>query len=194
MPRPREFSAQDVLEKAMRVFWAQGYEASSLQNLTEAMEISKSSFYDTFGSKHELFISAIDHYNKTIAKHQAAAVIAEADTVKAGIAAVFRNAANSVIEGGENCGCFLNNCAGEVAPHDSVATKHLGAGIKHLEEAFYSALCKAQDCGEIDPWREPRALARYLAAALNGLIVVGKARPEPDLLADIIDVTLAALD
>ncbi len=194
MARPREFDTQEALEKAMGVFWAQGYEASSLHDLTKAMEISKSSFYDTFGSKHDLFVSAIDHYNKHIATRRAAAVIAEADTVKAGIAAVFRNAADSVIEGGDNCGCFLNNCAGEVAPHDSVATKHLAAGLKHIEEAFYGALSKARDCGEIDPWREPRALARYLAAALNGLIVVGKARPEPEMLEDIIDVTLAALD
>jgi len=194
MPRPREFNTQDALQKAMGVFWAQGYQATTLQDLTKAMEISKSSFYDTFGSKHELFISAIDHYNETIAKPRTAAVIAEAACVKAGIAAVFRNAADSVIEGGENCGCFLNNCAGEVAPHDALATKHLAAGIKHIEEAFYGGLTMARDCGEIDPWREPRALARYLSASLNGLMVVGKVRPEREALEDIIGVTLAALD
>ena len=194
MARPREFNTQDALEKAMQVFWAQGYEATSLQDLTKAMEISKSSFYNTFGSKHELFVSTIDHYNKYVAAHRATAVIAEADTVKAGIAAVFRNSADSVMEGGDNCGCFLNNCAGEVAPHDSQATKHLAAGLKHMEDAFYTALLEAQECGEINPWREPRALARYLAAALNGLIVVGKVRPEREALDDIISVTLTALD
>ena len=194
MARPREFNTQDALEKAMQVFWAQGYEATSLQDLTKAMEISKSSFYDTFGSKHDLFISAIDHYNKTIASRLAATVIAGEDTVKEGIAAVFRNTADSVIEGGDNCGCFLNNCTGEVAPHDSLATKHLAAGLNHMENAFHEALLKAQDCGEIDPWREPRALARYLSAALNGLIVVGKVRPQRETLDDIIGVTLSALD
>ncbi len=194
MPRPREFNTQDALQKAMGVFWAQGYQATTLQDLTKAMEISKSSFYDTFGSKHELFISAIDHYNETIAKPRTVAVIAGAECVKAGIAAVFRNAADSVMEVGENCGCFLNNCAGEVAPHDALATKHLAAGIKHIEEAFYGALTMARDCGEIDPWREPRALARYLSASLNGLMVVGKVRPEREALEDIIGVTLAALD
>ncbi|MFB3054486.1 MAG: TetR family transcriptional regulator C-terminal domain-containing protein, partial [Alphaproteobacteria bacterium] len=132
--------------------------------------------------------------NETIAKPRTAAVIAGAACVKAGIAAVFRNAADSVMEGGENRGCFLNNCAGEVAPHDALATKHLAAGIKHIEEAFYGALTMARDCGEIDPWREPRALARYLSASLNGLMVVGKVRPEREALDDIIGVTLAALD
>lgn len=194
MARPREFNTQDALEKAMQVFWAQGYEATSLHDLTKAMEISKSSFYDTFGSKHDLFVSAIDHYNKTVASCLAATVIAGADTVKGGIAAVFQRTADSVIEGGDNCGCFLNNCAGEVAPHDSLATKHLATGLHHMEEAFHTALLKAQDCGEIDPWREPRALARYLSAALNGLIVVGKVRPQRETLDDIIDVTLSALD
>ena len=158
------------------------------------MAFSKSSFYDTFGSKHDLFVSAIDHYNKTVASCLAAAVMADADTVKAGVAAVFQRTADSVIEGGDNCGCFLNNCAGEVAPHDSLATSHMAAGLKYIEDAFHTALVKAQDRGEIDPWREPRALARYLSAALNGLIVVGKVRPERETLDDIIDVTLAALD
>ncbi len=50
MARPREFNAEDVLEKAMQLFWAKGYEATSLSELTAAMGLSKSSLFDTFGS------------------------------------------------------------------------------------------------------------------------------------------------
>ena len=78
MGRPREFNTEEALEKAMKVFWAQGYEAASLHDLTRAMAISKSSFYDTFGSKHDLFISAIKHYNKTVASRLISEIIRQA--------------------------------------------------------------------------------------------------------------------
>jgi len=66
MARPREFDANDALEQAMQVFWDQGYQSTSLNALTRAMGISKSSFYEAFGSKHELYLSALEHYNATV--------------------------------------------------------------------------------------------------------------------------------
>ena len=89
MGRPREFDTTEALERALDVFWANGYEATSMRDLTGAMGLSKSSLYDTFGSKHELFLSALDHYNKTSGQRSVLALIEKADTVKAGIAAAF---------------------------------------------------------------------------------------------------------
>ena len=66
MARPREFDATEALSKAMDVFWTKGYEATSLCDLLEAMDLSKSSFYDTFGSKHEVFLDTIRYYKKTM--------------------------------------------------------------------------------------------------------------------------------
>ena len=62
MGRPREFNENEALESAMQVFWAKGYDGASLGELTSAMGLSKSSLYDTFGSKHELFIAAVERY------------------------------------------------------------------------------------------------------------------------------------
>ncbi|HEX9701827.1 MAG TPA: TetR/AcrR family transcriptional regulator, partial [Rhodospirillales bacterium] len=66
MPRPREFETSEALNQAMQVFWTKGYEATSLADLIGAMNLSKSSFYDTFGSKHEVFLAAIEHYKQTV--------------------------------------------------------------------------------------------------------------------------------
>ena len=60
MVRPREFDANDALEQAMQVFWDKGYQSTSLNALTRAMSISKSSFYEAFGSKHELYLSRLN--------------------------------------------------------------------------------------------------------------------------------------
>ena len=66
MARPREFDADVALEQAMQVFWDMGYQSASLSSLTRAMGISKSSFYEAFGSKHELYLSALEYYNATV--------------------------------------------------------------------------------------------------------------------------------
>ena len=64
--RPREFKTEQALEDAMQQFWRVGYEATSLQDLLEAMHLSKSSLYQTFGSKHELFLRSIDFYQQSL--------------------------------------------------------------------------------------------------------------------------------
>ena len=58
-----EFDPEVALAKAMGVFWSQGYEATSTTDLMSAMGLSKSSLYQTFGSKRELFVRCLDHYS-----------------------------------------------------------------------------------------------------------------------------------
>ncbi len=194
MARPREFNAEDALEKAMQLFWAKGYEATSLQDLTAAMGLSKSSLYGTFGSKHELFLSAMDRYNETVAARRAAGVIDGAKDSRAGIAAVFAAFLDEMLGAGEKRGCFVNNSAVELAPHDAAVAARAAAGLAHLEEAFYGAVRQGQEAGDIARRRDARALARYLAASLNGLIVLAKTNPERAALEEVVGIVLAALD
>ena len=56
MPRPKEFSPDDAIEKAMQVFWHKGYEATSMEDLLTAMDLNRGSLYDTFGDKRQLFL------------------------------------------------------------------------------------------------------------------------------------------
>ena len=193
MARPREFSKDEALEKAMQEFWAKGYRATSLSDLTRAMGLSKSSFYDAFGSKRALFLSAIDHYNHTVGAAGTAALIAEAGGGRAGIAAVFEHHLADMVDAGERRGCFVNNSAIEMAPSDDQAAALVSAGLANLEEAFHGAVTEGQARGEIASEREPRALARYLASSLNGLVVLAKARPERTALDEVVSLVLETL-
>ena len=118
MARPREFDTEEALEKALQVFWAKGYEAASLCDLIGAMGISKSSFYEAFGSKRDLFLATLDRYNEHEAGRHARDLIEGAESVRAGIAAVFERQIEVMAGQGDRRGCFLNNCAVEMAPHD----------------------------------------------------------------------------
>ena len=194
MARPREFNVDQALDQAMQVFWSMGYESASLRDLTAAMGISKSSLYDTFGSKHELFLSAIDRYNTTISSCSLDAMIQQSPSPKTGIRIAFEAVIDRMVEEGEVRGCFVSNCAVEVACHDSAAANRIAEGLSNMEEGFYRAIERGQTLGEIPATREPRALARYLTSTLNGLLVMAKAKPDRETLQDVVGVALTVLD
>ncbi|SMG62426.1 transcriptional regulator, TetR family, partial [methanotrophic bacterial endosymbiont of Bathymodiolus sp.] len=68
MARPKAFDQEDVLDKAVAVFWAKGYEATSMQDLVDAMGIQRGSLYATFGSKQQLFLQSLERYGKVVVK------------------------------------------------------------------------------------------------------------------------------
>ncbi|HET8727115.1 MAG TPA: TetR/AcrR family transcriptional regulator [Alphaproteobacteria bacterium] len=123
--RPREFDADAALVAALDMFWRQGYEATSLDDLTRAMGISRSSFYGCFGSKHALLVAAIRRYSDERFEALAAIASGEADPATA-LRAVLTALTNP--NGGRE-GCFLVNCAAELAPHDpeveAISRRHL---------------------------------------------------------------------
>ena len=177
----------------MQVFWSKGYEATSLSDLIGAMKLSKSSFYDTFGSKHEVFLSAIEHYKKPVSAQVSAVSSLDAPARKL-IESLFERAVSRMTEEGGQRGCFLNNCAVEVALHDPAAAKLIGGGFGIMEDTFHALVERGQREGEIEPEKDARALARYLTSSLNGLMVVGKANPDSEALSDVARTALTVLD
>jgi TetR/AcrR family transcriptional repressor of nem operon len=194
MARPREFDTDQALEQAMQVFWSKGYEATSLHDLLEAMGLSKSSFYETFGCKHELFLAAMDRYNRTAATRGPAAALAAAPNARAGIAAVFEGAVEGICACPERRGCFVNNCAVEMAPHDPAVAAKAAEGMALTEEAFFETVRRAQVEGDISVAHDARVLARYLTSSLSGLLVLAKAKPDKRTLRQVVRVVLSALD
>jgi TetR/AcrR family transcriptional repressor of nem operon len=192
MARPREFNRDEVLERAMQVFWSKGYAATSMRDLTEAMGLSKSSLYDTFGSKHDLFLESIDFYrdNVTIQVRSVAELEKPAMQV---IAAVLGRAVDRILEPNGRRGCFLNNCAVEIGPIDDKAAERLRAGFGVMEETFLRLVRRAQLEGAISPTRDALSLARYLTSTVNGIMVIGKANPDRAVLDDIVRVAITSL-
>ena len=69
MGRPREFDVDDALDRAMRVFWAKGYQGASLDDLLAAMGIGRGSLYKAFGDKRSLYLAALQRYDAEIVDH-----------------------------------------------------------------------------------------------------------------------------
>ncbi len=155
--RPREFDEGKALETALRTFWEKGYEAASLEELTKAMGLSRSSFYGTFGSKQQLFQRALARYSKNGLKNlQEVAYQSPEDPVGAMIAAL----ANP--QGGPH-GCMLINCVTELAPNDAEVAR---IGRQHLE-TIETIIANAID--PLDPDSARDQASAYASLAIGTL-------------------------
>lgn len=192
MARPREFDARQALEHAMQVFWTEGYEAASLAGLTRAMGISKSSLYETFGSKHELFLASLGLYSETELGRMSGHLDADVSARRA-IESLFAMFVERAL-GSDPRGCLLGNCASEVGPRDPLAAARIAEGMGKLEDAFRRTVARGQAAGEIPETHDALSLARYLTCVANGLRVMGKATPDRGVLNDMKRLALAALD
>lgn len=192
MGRAKAFDVDDALHEAMNVFWSNGYKATSMADLTAAMGISKSSLYETFGSKHDLFLATIEYYIRTVTSQISGAAHINAPAIKI-IRALFARAVQRMTEPNSRRGCYLNNCAVEVSVRDSEAAQHVANGLMLMEEAFYTLIIRGQREGMISASLNPTSMARYLVSNLNGILVMGKAQTDTEKLYDVVDITMAAL-
>ena len=193
MGRPREFERDVVLDRAMRVFWARGYEATSIEHLVARMGIQRGSLYATFGDKRALFFAAIERYDR-VETSKLLATLEEPPSGKAAIQRFFRLKVELATAPGRPRGCLVTNSAAELASRDRGTGTRVGAVLTRLDAAFQRAVVRAQKAGEIDPRRNPRALARFLTSSAQGLSVMAKAFPDRAALDDIVEVILEVVD
>ena len=153
MPRPKEFSPDEALAKAMEVFWAQGYEATTVQDLVDAMGINRFSLYDTFGDKRSLFLSALDRYGASIANESLSALEGAEDGMAA-IRAFFLGQVERFSGEEGRRGCLMANCTAELAGRDDDAAERSRRALEGIQRAFRSALGRAQVAGDIGPDRD----------------------------------------
>ena len=117
MARPREFEREEVVQKALAVFWRQGYQATSVQDLVAVTGLNRGSLYDTFGDKHGLFLAVVEHYRTTITA-QRLARLEQPGPAREKIATFFKDMIEFSVGEGRLLGCLMTNSAIELAPHD----------------------------------------------------------------------------
>ena len=194
MGRNKEFDTTLVLHKAMEVFGHYGYEGTSLQNLLDGLGIARQSLYDTYGTKRDLFILAVKHY----VNEKSAAVISllqQPGSVKQIIAAIFAEVVAVLKDDQRRRECFIIDSAIDQVPHDAEIAEFFRKDVERLEQAFYEALVRAREEGELHKEKEHLlALARYLTHTRYALIQAAKLTANPDVLDDMAAVALTTLE
>lgn len=189
MARPKNFDPEHAVDAAMRAFWSHGYEATSMDDLTHACGIGRGSMYATFGSKDELYGLALERYQR-VEGEAAFACLDGPGTVPERIGRLFARFASDALDDPENRGCFVLNAAMERAPHDPEVARRVRDGLKAYERVLEDLLREGQEAGELPAGRDPRALARYLITALNGVRTTAKATRDRALVADAVQIAL----
>lgn len=189
--RPLEFDPDQALQAAMDVFWRQGYEATSLQDLLQAMGLSKSSFYQAFGSKHELFQRCLALFRERQVKRMLSA-LQRAPSGREFLRGILRSTAQ---EARAACpkGCLIMNTATEFAGRDPIVAELVADGTRDFAGVFRAAVIRAQEEGDVARDRDPDTLARYVVTTMSGLKTMVKAGLSPAAVTEVAEVALGAL-
>jgi len=190
--RPREFDQQQALEAAMRVFWMRGYETTSLEDLLAEMGISKSSFYQAFGSKAELFQKCLEHY-RDMSAQMLQASLAGSSSGWDFIRTTLEGVADSTGKKMGRAGCLLMNTATEFGQRDASVSSTVSTGLGRIQEIFKSALERAKAEGSVTAAADTQSLALFLATNLGGLKGMARAGAAPQAIRSVIGIVLAAL-
>lgn len=188
MARTKEFDPDVALRAAMDLFWRKGYEATSMQDLVDHLEIGRGSIYATFGSKHELYLLALDRYARESGDRALEHLSRPGPALPAVRALVEGFLAESLTD---RKGCFVTNTAVE-RPDDRSLGRTVESSWDGLETLIAGALTRARNQGELPEGRDPRALARFLVIMAQGLKVMARI-PDERRMRDAVDQALTLL-
>jgi TetR/AcrR family transcriptional repressor of nem operon len=192
MARTKDFDENEVLAKAVQLFWHKGYNGTSMQDLVDGLGISRSSLYDTYTDKHTLFVKALESYQNTSAG-KIQEIIDNGTTAKDTVKKLLELATNDLLCDKQQKGCFMVNAEVEVAPHDAEVNSLVCKNDQQMEEAFYQVIKKGQDSGELKNQQDARALSRFIFNTVKGMRVTAKSTTDRSVFEDIIGLTVGAL-
>jgi AcrR family transcriptional regulator len=188
--RPRAFDPDEALDAALRVFWKQGYEGTSMSDLTEAMGINRPSLYAAFGNKEELFAKALDRYS---ADQNCFMTKALGESTARGVAErLLHGVVEMLCDPATPTGCLMVQgalCTSEAA--ESVR-QALAARRKTGQTAIQERLKRAAADGDLPRGSRPEDLARYLTTIMQGLSIQASSGASKKELRRVADLALEA--
>ena len=190
MARSKEFNEEEALDKAMEIFWKQGYEKTSIQDLVDQMGIHRRSLYDTFGDKHSLFVQTLERYESLVAAQIKKQITEEMTTVES-IRKIFELVVYS--DNTNPKGCLMVNTAVELSLLDNEVSQRIKTAFKQTENLIADLLIRGQARGEVASSFDINELARYIHNALIGIRVLVKMTADPKEFDSTIDMTLSIL-
>jgi TetR/AcrR family transcriptional repressor of nem operon len=191
MARPREFDADLALKRAMSVFWAKGYAATSTDDLLTAMKIGRQSMYDAFGGKQRLYRAALQRYQQeSVAGHLER--LRSGSSPLAGIEALLIGLI-PIDDEERRLGCMGVGSAAEFGTTDPYLVELRARSGAVLCEALAERLRAAQVSAEIDPALDVSLAARFLQTTMQGLQLAARAGADFASLKDLAAFAVARL-
>ncbi|MEO3875884.1 TetR/AcrR family transcriptional regulator [Nonomuraea sp. B12E4] len=196
MARPRTFDEERVLDIAMDLFWANGYEATSTRDLCTAVGLDRSSLYNAFSSKHELFKRVLARYIEATAGNQFRILEDErqsaVERIRALLTAII-DQESATFRNGHGRGCLTVNTTVELAARDPEIAAVLNRDLAGRLDSLRTVIAAGLAAGEITSTRGPESLARFVNAVIAGIRVAAQGGSDRAALEGIADLALDAL-
>ena len=173
MGRPREFDMDQALEQAVHAFWNQGYEATSLSDLMETMNLQKGSIYKAFGDKHSLFIAALEHYLNDVHKFNEETIESgrtPKDALKLWINAVLTKVCGQTVKRG----CLIVNSLVERAYQDEEAAQRVKEYFTRTQKLLANKIEEGQALKQFRKDYTANELSQIIIVAYTGMLAMSK--------------------
>ncbi|WP_417769564.1 TetR/AcrR family transcriptional regulator [Stappia sp.] len=168
MARQPSFDRDDILKKAMELFWSKGFQGTSLKDLETVLDLRPGSIYAAFGSKEALFAETLDLYSRESGR-QLRKTLDAAPSPLAGLASHMRRLGCIVTDEPPSKACMLVKTLLELPENDRKLRQMTEDLIKDAEAVFRGAFQASKDAGEIDENADPDILAARLQSEIFGL-------------------------
>lgn len=189
--RPRAFDRDTALLAAMRTFWTQGYEGTSVQDLATAMGVNKPSLYATFGCKEEIFREAVELYDRVEGKATSQS-LKKAGTAREAVESMLRSNARAYVveEGPRGCMIVLSSLLG--APENESVRAFLADNRLQGEATLRERLAQGMAEGDLAASADLDQLAAFYTTVLEGLSIQARDGASIEKLNIIIDAAMLA--
>lgn len=185
MPRVEEFNRDEVLLKAMHIFWEKGYNGTSMQDLVEGTGLNRSSVYNSFGSKLELYQETLKKYKKG-GNAQFQRVLMKAKNPLEAIQLIFESFIPEIIGDVKSKGCYVMNCKSEMGNQNEDIRKMLIAAQEDTLSVFQELIADGQQQGLINSDQDSKSYAYHIFSAFQGFRMTGILVKDRKVLQEII--------
>lgn len=192
MPWEKSFDLDETTDRAMRVFWSKGYEATSISDLTKGMGINKGSLYNAFGSKKALFDRAFLKYDRENRRATLMQLSEVEDTMEA-VRMLFDGLIDETRADQDRKGCFLVNTALDLPNHDPDVRAMVTSALGDFETFFEKLIIRGQQQQQIPGDIDPKSKAKVLLSLVVALRVLARGVFEADDLIAIRNEALSSL-
>lgn len=165
MGRNLEFNKEETVQKAMNVFWEKGYNGTSMQDLVDAMQINRSSLYNTIGDKQQLFHECVGSYVEQLMEETREKVRKEKSPLQ-GLIKIIRDKSDWIVESDK--GCLGIKTIFEVAQTDETVRNLLCRNNTVYLEFMTDLIQRAMEAGEMDDSEDAAMMAEYIMTSFTG--------------------------
>ncbi len=181
MPRRPQIDYEEIIDRAMHLFWQRGYKKTSVEDLINEAGINRFNLYETFGGKQGLYLKALDKYRDEVFLQRMKKIDDHKNGLQ-GIRDYFESLEKFLIDSKGDFTCLMMNSQIELVPKNKKVSEKVSFYFKKMEQTFYNALSRAKKESKLSNNSDLRDLAKFLTGSAQGMCVMSKSADSVEFL------------